>query len=411
MPGVSKALTSIRGGRLGFFVEVVQQLSLARDLESIMAIVRSAARELTGADGATFVLHDAGRCYYADEDAIAPLWKGKRFPMQACISGWSMIHREAVAIPDIYADPRIPADAYRPTFVKSLAMVPIRIAEPIGAIGNYWATPHAATLEEIDALQALANCTSIAMENVAIVADVEARVRLRTAQLEATLRDLDAFSYAISHDLRAPVRRIDGFAQAIEEDAGAQLDAQSQRHLQRVRDAARTMNQYIDDMLSLAKVGREAVRRDLIDLSALARSVFEDVARSHPGRRVEQVVADDVHVHGDQSLLRGALENLVGNAFKFTARVPDARVEVGRAEREGETAYYVRDNGAGFDMQYAPKLFAPFQRLHRAEEFPGTGIGLATVKKIIARHDGRIWAESAPGSGATFYFTLPRPVT
>jgi signal transduction histidine kinase len=410
MPPVPKALTAIRGGRLGLFVEVIQQLSLARDLETIMAIVRSAARELTGADGATFVLHDAGRCYYADEDAIAPLWKGKRFPMEACISGWSMIHREAVAIPDIYADRRIPADAYRPTFVKSLAMVPIRIAEPIGAIGNYWATPHAATLEEIDALQALANCTSVAMENVAIVSDVEARVRLRTEQLEATLRDLDAFSYAISHDLRAPVRRIDGFAQAIEEDAGGQLDAQSQRHLQRVREAARTMNQYIDDMLSLAKVGRDAVRRDIVDLSALARSVFADVARSHPGREVEQVIADGVQVQGDQSLLRGALENLVGNAFKFTARVPHARVEVGRADREGETAYYVRDNGAGFDMQFAPKLFAPFQRLHRAEDFPGTGIGLATVKKSIARHDGRIWAESTPGSGATFWFTIPRPV-
>lgn len=394
-------------GRAGLLVDVVQELSLAHDLETIMAIVRRAARELTGADGATFVLHDAGRCYYADEDAIAPLWKGKRFPLDACISGWAMVHREAVAIPDIYADSRIPADAYRPTFVKSLAMVPIRIAEPIGAIGNYWARSHTVTPEEIELLQALANSTSVAMENVAIVKDVEARVRSRTLQLEAAMRELEAFSHAISHDLRAPVRRIDGFAQALEEDAGDKLDAEALRHLRRVRESARTMNQYMEDMLSLAKLGRAAVRRDLVDLSALAKSIFADVAQNYRGRRVEQVIADDLHVRGDESLLRGALENLIGNAFKFTSRSDHARVELGSESHDGETTFYVKDNGAGFDMQYAPKLFAPFQRLHSAEEFPGTGIGLATVRRIIARHDGRIWADSAPGEGATFWFTIP----
>ena len=394
-------------GRAGLLVDVVQELSLAHDLETIMAIVRRAARELTGADGATFVLHDAGRCYYADEDAIAPLWKGKRFPLDACISGWAMIHREAVAIPDIYADSRIPADAYRPTFVKSLAMVPIRLAEPIGAIGNYWAAPHTVTPEEIELLQALANSTSVAMENVAIVKDVEARVRSRTLQLEAAMRELEAFSHAISHDLRAPVRRIDGFAQALEEDAGDRLDPEALRHLRRVRESARTMNQYMEDMLSLAKLGRAAVRRDLIDLSALGKSIFADVAQNYRGRSVEQIIADDLHVRGDESLLRGALENLIGNAFKFTSRSDHPRVELGSESHDGETTFYVKDNGAGFDMQYAPKLFAPFQRLHSTEEFPGTGIGLATVRRIIARHDGRIWASSVPGKGATFWFTIP----
>jgi signal transduction histidine kinase len=398
-------------GRAGLLVDVVQELSLAHDLETIMAIVRRAARALTGADGATFVLHDAGRCYYADEDAIAPLWKGKRFPLEACISGWSMTHREAVTIPDIYADPRIPADAYRPTFVKSLAMVPIRIAEPIGAIGNYWASPYSATAEDIELLQALANSTSVAMENVAIVKDVEARVRSRTRQLEAAMRELEAFSHAISHDLRAPMRRIDGFAQALEEDAGDKLDPEALRHLRRVRESARTMNQYMEDMLSLAKLGRAAVRRDLVDLSALAKSIFADVAQNYRGHTVEQVIADDLHVRGDESLLRGALENLIGNAFKFTARSSRPRVELGSEPQAGETTFFVKDNGAGFDMQYAPKLFAPFQRLHSAEEFPGTGIGLATVRRIIARHDGRIWAHSAPGAGATFWFTIPLSVS
>src|SRR5262249_8448446 len=147
-------------------VSVVQELSLARNLESIMAIVRHAARELTGADGATFVLRDNGHCYYADEEAIAPLWKGKRFPMEACISGWAMLNRQPAVIEDIYADPRIPAEAYRPTFVKSLAMVPIRSLDPVGAIGTYWAKRRQPRPEEVRILQALANSTSVAMENV-----------------------------------------------------------------------------------------------------------------------------------------------------------------------------------------------------------------------------------------------------
>jgi diguanylate cyclase (GGDEF)-like protein len=166
-------------------VEVVQQLSFARDLGAVQQIVRQAARNLTGADGATFVLREHGKCYYADEDAIAPLWKGMRFPMEACISGWSMLHHEPAVIPDIYADDRIPADAYRPTFVKSLAMVPIRSADPIGAIGNYWATHHEPTDQEVQLLQALADTTAVAMENVRVYSELEQRVRERTRELEA----------------------------------------------------------------------------------------------------------------------------------------------------------------------------------------------------------------------------------
>jgi len=166
-------------------VRAVQELALARDLAAIQAVVRWAARELVGADGATFVLRDGDRCHYADEDAIAPLWKGQRFPMGACVSGWAMLHREAAVIPDIYADARIPHDAYRPTFVRSLVMVPIRTADPVGAIGTYWAAPHAATPWEVGLLCALADSTSVAMENVRVHEELEARVRVRTAELEA----------------------------------------------------------------------------------------------------------------------------------------------------------------------------------------------------------------------------------
>ena len=172
-------------------VEVVQRLSMARDLESVMAIVRRAARELTGADGATFVLRDAGRCFYADEDAIEPLWKGQRFPMSACISGWVMLNREPAAIADIYVDPRIPADAYRPTFVKSLAMVPIRTLDPVGAIGNYWAAHHVPSPDELRVLQALADTTAVAMENLRVYEELEARVAQRTAALQAILDNVE----------------------------------------------------------------------------------------------------------------------------------------------------------------------------------------------------------------------------
>lgn len=391
-------------------VSAVQELSLARDLETIQRIVRTVARELTGADGATFVLRDDGKCYYVDEDAIAPLWKGLRFPMQACISGWAMLHREPVTIEDIYVDPRIPIDAYRPTFVKSLAMVPIRRASPIGAIGNYWATPHKVTEEEVRLLQALADSTSVAMENVELLASLEARVRDRTAQLEAANKELETFSYSVSHDLRAPLRSIDGFSLALEEDLDKTLDEDSRANLARIRSAVGRMNGLIDDMLALAKVSRGEMRDLPVDLSELSRAVIDELRAQAPARKVDVKIADGLVVKGDPSLLRAVLDNLLGNAFKFTSRRDEAVIEVGRADKDGEAVYFVRDNGAGFDMSFAKRLFGPFQRLHTDAEFPGTGIGLATVQRIIHRHGGRIWPESKPGEGTTFSFTL-RPAS
>lgn len=191
-------------------VEAVQQLSLARDLARVQEVVRSAARDLTGCDGASFVLRDGDQCFYADESAIAPLWKGSRFPIESCISGWSMLHGETTIIPDIYADDRIPHEAYRPTFVKSLVMVPIRTVDPIGAIGNYWAAPHTATADEVRLLQALADSASIAMENIAVHDDLENRVRQRTADLERANREIEQLS--ITDDLTGVLNRR-GFGQ------------------------------------------------------------------------------------------------------------------------------------------------------------------------------------------------------
>jgi signal transduction histidine kinase len=406
---VTTSQSSKRERRLGRLLTAVQELSLARSLDDVMAIVRTAARELTGADGATFVLRDEDRCYYADEDAIEPLWKGQRFPMSICISGWAMLNKQPVVIEDIYADPRIPAAAYRPTFVKSLAMVPIRTADPIGAIGNYWASHHRPSDEDLELLQSLANSTSVAIENVYLYRDLEQRVEARTAELAAAHRELEAFSYSVSHDLRAPLRAIDGFAQATLEDCGDALGADGRDHLGRVRAATRRMSALIDDLLSLARVSRVAIDRARVSLSELAAHVAADLADTDPARAVTWNIHPGVVVDADRGLLRVLLENLLGNAWKFTARRADAVIEVGSAEQNGQRVYFVRDNGAGFDMKYAAKLFAPFQRLHDSAEFPGTGVGLATVQRVVRRHGGTIRAEGEVGAGATFTWTLGDP--
>jgi PAS domain S-box-containing protein len=231
-------------------------------------------------------------------------------------------------------------------------------------------------------------------------------LRRHTAQLEAANAELDAFAYSVSHDLRAPLRSIDGFSQALIEDCAAELDAAGQDHLQRVRAATQRMATLIDDLLNLSRVTRSEMTIGRVDLSELARELATELASGEPERRVEIVIAPGLEASADRGLMRAVLQNLIGNAWKFTGRRGDARNEVGVATANGERAYYVRDNGAGFDMTYAPKLFGAFQRLHRTTEFPGTGVGLATVQRIIHRHGGRVWAESAVDRGATFYFTL-----
>lgn len=390
-----------------YLVSVVQQISLARSLEALMAIVRQAARQLGSADGATFVLREGDRSYYADEDAIAPLWKGRRFPLNTCISGWAMLNRCAVAIEDIYADSRIPADAYRPTFVKSLVMVPIRTANPIGAIGCYWARHRRATDEEVRLLQALADCTSVAMENIRIHSDLDRRVGERTAELETALHELESFSYAVSHDLRAPLRSIEGFSSALLEDYAARLDESGRDYLDRVCSAAKRMNMLIEDLLRLSQVTRFEIERERVDLSAIARAAADEVTATYPQRQVRLAIRDGIRVYGGKRLLHILLRNLFDNAWKFTAKSADAVVEFGVLEQEADQRiYFVRDNGAGFNMAYADKLFAPFRRLHAESEFPGTGIGLATVQRIVKRHGGRIWAEAQPDKGAAFFWTL-----
>lgn len=239
-------------------------------------------------------------------------------------------------------------------------------------------------------------------------AELEERVRERTLALEVSNRELEAFAYSVSHDLRAPLRALDGFSQAVLEDYGERLDETGRDFLQRIRGASQQMGQLIDDLLGLSRHSRGEMRREPVELGALAREVAETLRAGEPGHRVELVVEEGLVAEGDPRLLRVVLQNLLANAWKFTRGRAGARVEVGRTGWEGEPAFYVRDNGAGFDMAYAHKLFRPFQRLHSTREFEGSGIGLATVQRIVHRHGGRVGAQAAPDRGATVFFTLPQ---
>jgi signal transduction histidine kinase len=240
----------------------------------------------------------------------------------------------------------------------------------------------------------------------AAIREEHARLVTAVTALEASNAELEAFSYSVAHDLRAPLRGIQGFSQALLEDYAASVDAKGRDYLTRVSVAALRMSELIDDLLTLSRISRGPLSRVPVDLSELANTVAGRLTREHD-RPMRATIAAGMHATADPRLLQIVFENLLGNAWKFTGKVADPAVEVGSQSIEGETAYYVRDNGAGFDEAYASKLFAPFQRMHTDKEFAGTGIGLATVQRIVRRHGGRVWANATVDGGATFYFTLP----
>ena len=238
-------------------------------------------------------------------------------------------------------------------------------------------------------------------------------LKARTTELErantevaAINKELEAFAYSVSHDLRAPLRSIDGFSQALMEDYPDKLDEQGKDYLQRVRSAAQRMAVLIDDLLNLARVTRSEMRRETVDLSVLAQSIAEELQETQPERQVDFVIVPGLTTNGDSQLLHQLMENLMGNAWKFTGQHPKAKIEFGISQIDGKETFFVRDDGSGFDMTYADKLFGVFQRLHSQEEFPGTGVGLTTVQRIAHRHGGQVWAEGKVGEGATLYFTL-----
>lgn len=237
-------------------------------------------------------------------------------------------------------------------------------------------------------------------------AELEDRVQKRTAQLEAANQELEAFCYSVSHDLRSPLRAIDGFSQALMEDLPEVVPEEGRRYLDRIRSSVQRMGQLIEDLLNLSRVSRGTLEHRVVNLSDIAKVVVNDLRQREPQRDVEISVWDGMSATGDARLLRAVYENLIGNAWKFTTRTEHPKIEIGVLRDGGHATFYVRDNGAGFDMAYADKLFGAFQRLHSANEFQGTGIGLATVQRIVHRHGGRIWADAQVGLGAAFFFTL-----
>ncbi len=237
------------------------------------------------------------------------------------------------------------------------------------------------------------------------ITHLNADLKRRATELAATNRELEAFSYSVSHDLRAPLRSIDGFSQALEKDCAARLDERGKGHLQRIRAAAQRMGRLIDDLLGLSRLTLAPLRLRAVDLSGIAAGIADDLRKAEPGRRAEFRIAPALTAHGDEGLLRVVLDNLLRNAWKFTRKLPVAHIEFGSVREDGIPAFYVRDDGAGFDMEYTRNLFGAFQRLHPASEFEGNGIGLAIVARVVRRHGGRVWAEGAVGKGATFYFT------
>jgi signal transduction histidine kinase len=390
-------------GGMELLVHVVQELSIARDLPTIFAIARRAARELTGADVAAIVLRDGDACYFADEDAVAPPWRDRRFALDRCFAGHAIRDRATVVVDDVARDDRAVDDPYR-SAVTSLAIVPIRRRDPNGppgALGAYWAKPHRPSGSELHLLEALADSIGITMANVGLWASLEQRVAERTAQLAATNHELEAFSYAVSHDLRAPLRAINGFSKILLEDHAAAL-GEGRPYLDRIRAATERMASLIDDLLRFAQMATDELDRRRFDLADAARDILDDLRSAEPERCVEVILPAALPAHGDARLVRVVLENLLRNAWKFTARRDAARIEIGTQAG----TFFVRDNGAGFDPARADKLFTPFHRLHSSADFDGTGIGLATAQRIVHRHGGRIWAEAALDRGATFFFTL-----
>lgn len=378
-------------------------------------IVRTAARRLCGADGATFVLRDGGRCYYADEDAISPLWKGQRFPLESCISGWVMNHATPVVIEDIYVDDRIPHDAYRPTFVQSLAMVPIRSsAQPIGAIGNYWSTHHRASGDEVERLQALADATAVAMTNVALWSDMEARVAERTEGLNEALKLNERLLGTLAHELRNTVGGSRGLLEYVleEEDVSGSLREELQLAHQSVVDALRI----VDEQLDLAK--RRATQLTPKAADVPVDSILAELAATYRAmRRNEAValvvdpVAPDVALRTDAHLLKQVLRNLVSNALKFTD-AGEVRLSAAAGPGADEVTLTVSDTGLGIAPADQERIFGEFEQVDADQSGrpAGTGLGLPFVRRVTAQLGGRLELESEPGRGSTFRVTLPRGV-
>jgi signal transduction histidine kinase len=389
-------------------LDAVTGLASARDEVTVYAIVRKAARALTGADGVTFVLRQGNHCYYADEDAITPLWKGRRFPMETCISGWAMLNKTFTVVPDIYVDERIPQDAYRPTFVKSLAMVPVRRDDPIGAIGAYWAHTHAATPDEIGILQSLADAASLALHNVQLDGDLKEALRQERqarSSAEESSRLKDDFLAMLSHELRTPLHVINNWLWQLKQSKDNSVGVLA-RALDVIERNTALQSRLVDDLLdvSRAAAGKLCIDSQRVDLDALCQAAVENAQQAARDRNVtlEFTRAAHVRIWGDPDRLQQVLWNVLSNAIKFS--VPGGLVSLNVTRDGSRGVVVIRDDGAGVTAEFLPHMFDRFRQAETGmtRRQGGLGLGLTIVRELMMLHGGTVTAESAgPQQGTT----------
>jgi two-component system CheB/CheR fusion protein len=384
-------------------LDAVTALASARDEPGVCAIVRRAARELTAADGVTFVLRQGNFCYYADEDAIEPLWKGKRFPLESCISGWVMLNKQYTAIPDIYTDERIPHAAYRPTFVKSLVMVPVRREDPVAAIGAYWATHHTATPMEIGVLQSLADAAALALYNVQLDGELKTALRQERDAREAAesaSRLKDEFLALLSHELRTPLHVINNWLWQLKQGKSVPPDL-LRKALEVIDRNTALQGRLVDDLLDVSRAvaGKLSIDSRLVELGALCTGVVENAqpASREKSMSLEMGQCDHARVWGDPDRLQQVVWNVISNAIKFSGRGGQVRVHVRRGD--GRAVIEVVDDGPGVPRDFLPYMFDRFRQADSgmSRRQGGLGLGLTIVREIMALHGGTASAQS-PGA-------------
>ena len=388
-------------------IDAIRALSGARSRAAIAKIVGPAACKLVGASSTAFVFRDGDFCVCADDGSIESAWKERRFSLQDCLAGRVMAAGEQIAVPDVDCDPRVLPEHVRGTSVRGMVLTPVRGNPCTAMIGAFWEHRHEASPRQLSLLQDLADATAIATENVELYAELERRVERRTLELRDANRDLEAFSYSVAHDLRAPLSAMLVTRSILERSYGAALDNQGVKLLRDIERSGKRMGELIGGLLQFARCARVELAKQTVDVSSLAAGAVMSLRQQNLSRQVHVRIEPGLKACADPTLLEVVLANLLNNAFKYTKERHLAEIHVGQ-HHTPDSPFYVRDNGAGFDMASASELFVPFKRLHPSHLFDGHGVGLATVSRIVDKHGGRIWAESTPGLGATFYFTLPR---
>lgn len=391
-----------------WLVETVQKLSLARNIDTITQIVRTVARKIIGADGATFVLRDNNLCYYVDEDAISPLWKGSRFPIETCISGWAMLNKQSVVIENIYEDSRIPIDAYRPTFVKSLVMVPIRQVDPIGAIGNYWSSHKRPTQDEVNELQALADITAVSIENIEVRNKLESQIEERDQmllQLTKQKDQLEEFTHIVAHNMRAPLSNL-----LLLSDMIKQSNAPEEKlmYIEKQQPIIDYIHQTFEELVEAIYIKRDfSVVRDLVNIEECiinAQNLLQgEITESKALITYDLSEANTAYF--PRKYLDSIIFNLLSNSLKYRSPDKIPTIHIKCYKKEGWTFFEITDNGLGIDLKKnGDKIFMLRKTFH--EHPKAKGFGLFITRTQIEAMGGSISLKSEPAQGSTFTIKL-----